>query len=313
MTPSASAPAPEPVRIPDTWPHAPLHAQVRDALMALPGHFVTETRIAGINATDIFTLNSALGATIEEQVVQSLNGMRAIWDADDRYLMYRFVRQPQTFPDVLLQRYEDKAGEPRILLGLELKGWYLLAKEGEPSFRFQVTPTACEPQDLIVIVPWVLSDVLSGVPKVLRPYIVQARYAAEFRNYHWRHLRKTSLPTDIEGPPDVSSYPVKSDFINDRPASDRGGNFGRLARTGIMDEYVKQTKSELIRGIEARHWLVFFKAFQVAVPTQHVKDAIADLTARIAGSVRQDHPLTVHVQTILEALNALLTEIETEE
>ena len=30
-----------------------------------------------------------------------------------------------------------------IAMGIELKGWYLLSKEGVGSFRFQVTPAAC--------------------------------------------------------------------------------------------------------------------------------------------------------------------------
>lgn len=53
-------------------------------------------------ASDILTLNSALGATIEEQVVATLNTLRPVWDPDKQYQTYGFVRQPQTFPDVLL-------------------------------------------------------------------------------------------------------------------------------------------------------------------------------------------------------------------
>ena len=30
-------------------------------------------------------------------------------------------------------------------MGIELKGWYVLAKEREPSFRQKVTPAACSP------------------------------------------------------------------------------------------------------------------------------------------------------------------------
>jgi hypothetical protein len=76
-------------------------------------------------ASDIFTLNSALGATIEEQVVASLNTLRPVWDPDRQYQTYGFVRQPQTFPDVLLRRKTD--GQD-ILMGIELKGWYILAR-----------------------------------------------------------------------------------------------------------------------------------------------------------------------------------------
>src|SRR4030095_5732278 len=114
--------------------------------------------------------------------------MRTVWDPQSRYVQYSFVRQAQTFPDVLLRRAVE--GDAAPLLGVELKGWYLLAKEAEPSFRFSVTPSACAPQDLIVVVPWALTNVISGSPTVFTPFIESAQYAAKYRNYHWQYLRE---------------------------------------------------------------------------------------------------------------------------
>ena len=148
------------------------------------------------------------------------------------------------------------------LLGIELKGWYLLAKEAEPSFRFVATPAACAPHDLIVVVPWALTNVISGSPLVFTPYVESARYAAEFRNYHWQHLRDTKSDAGIDSPSGVNPYPRKVDAIGDVPHSDNGGNFGRFARTGIMDDYLALAKQELLAGIRAEHWLGFFKLFQ---------------------------------------------------
>ena len=119
--------------------HHELYRNVREAIASLPIYFRTETRISGVMATDLHTLNSVLGATLEEQVVRTLNLMRGTWDPDERYALYSFVRQAQTFPDVLLR----KTSGDEILLGIELKGWYLLAKEAEPSLRFQATAAAC--------------------------------------------------------------------------------------------------------------------------------------------------------------------------
>ena len=127
--------APERETPPEDWKHRELHSGVREAVFSLPVHFRTGTHISGIMATDLHTLNTVLGATIEEQVVRTLNLTRNIRDPDGRYALYHFVRQAQTFPDVLLRR----TGGDEIVLGIELKGWYLLAKEAEPSLRFQVT------------------------------------------------------------------------------------------------------------------------------------------------------------------------------
>jgi hypothetical protein len=290
---------------PENWEHFALFCRARDALAALPGHFRSETVISGINATDIFTVNAALGATIEEQVVESLNQAREIWDPEARYRMYQFARQAQTFPDVLLKRFGQSPDEPAILLGIELKGWYLLAKEGEPSFRFQVTPAACNPQDLIVVIPWVLANVLSGSPKVFRPYIEFAKYAAEYRNYHWQHVRQAKQPSAIRLAKGVSPYPQKSDRICDEPTADAGGNFGRFARTGIMDAYLEEARSELVRGIEAKHWLSFFKAFQDNAAADAIEKAIERTAAAVSqgkvGSNRAEH-----IEAILTALRALL-------
>lgn len=236
---------------------------VQSALTALPAHFRSETIISGLRATDIFTLSATLGAAIEDQVVATLNSMRPVWDPDSEYPLFRFVRQPQTFPDVLLtSRGSDKAKPGEIAFGIELKGWYLLAKEGEPSFRYQVTAAACTQLDLIVVVPWFLSNIISGAPKVLQPYIELAGYAASYRNYHWQHLRVAKSDVRIDSPIDVKPYPIKSDQIADRPRHDAGGNFGRFARTGLMDEYMATVNDEPIAGIEARYWREFFKMFQ---------------------------------------------------
>lgn len=283
-----------------------VYERVREALFALPAYFRSDTSIEGILATDIFTLNAAFGATIEDQVVSTLNRMREVWDPDEKFMYHRFVRQPQTFPDVLLRR--DASGtdehESEILLGIELKSWYLLAKEGEPSFRFQVTPTACAEQDLIVVIPWALSNVISGHPKIFSPYVELAKYAAEYRNYWWESIRKTESSTEIMSPQNVSPYPQKSDKISDKPVYDRGNNFGRFARTGIMDSYLEIAKRELLCGIGAEHWLNFFKIFQEEKDKESINAELRRLRALIIGTDREDE------SSLIDALEKILTGVD---
>jgi hypothetical protein len=146
-------------------------------------------------------------------------------------------------------------------MGIELKGWYLLAKEGMPNFRFTVTPACCNPWDLIVVVPWVLSNVLSGAPVVYAPFIEIAKYAAAQRNSFWQHERKAGADSTITLATGVGPYPKKSDPISDRPAHDVGGNFGRLARYRIMSTYIAEMKQTALRGIPVSAWLNFFHRY----------------------------------------------------
>ena len=288
----------------DNSPHFRLYRDVREAIASLPIHFRTETQISGILATDLYTLNAALGATIEEQVVRTLNITRNVWDPNGEFALYRFVRQAQTFPDVLLRRASD--GD--VLLGIELKGWYLLAKEAEPSLRFQVTVEACAIQDLIVVVPWTLGNVISGSPILFEPFVESARYAAAYRNHHWQSVRKTQLSTDIKVPDHVSPYPSKSDQILDRPVgdNDRGGNFGRLARTGLMDSYIAKVNDVNLCGIKAIYWREFLRIFQEGVTEAKAQTALVRLKERVDASEFKSSTTARSALRILEEFERLL-------
>ena len=262
MSPSTSPTPPAKTGGPDrSWPHRKLYENVIKTLYALPEEFRTSLRISDFRATDIFTLNSALGASIEDAVVNGLNSLREVWDPDGQYALYRFERQAQAFPDVRL--VTEAPDEEAIIMGIELKGWFALSKEGEPTFRYTVTPNACADADLLVVYPWVLSDVVAGSPKLLRPFVGEARYAAELRNHYWQTMRAerggngSITPATHQAP-----YPaVKTDQCSDRAEDDGGGNFGRIARYGLLDDFVKSTEKQEVSGIPVRAWLTFFKIF----------------------------------------------------
>ena len=282
--------------------HYKLFRDVREAISSLPIYFRTETHISGIMATDLHTLNTVLGATIEEQVVRTLNLIRNTWDPDENYALYSFVRQAQTFPDVLLRRTSTE----EILMGIELKGWYLLAKEAEPSLRFQATADACARRDLIVVVPWVLGNVISGSPIIFEPFVELAKYAAEYRNYYWQHVRKTKQDTHIETSSGVSPYPSKSDQILDRPRSDGGSNFGRLARTGMMDSYIRKLNEVQLCGIKTDYWRQFLKAFQESTTDAEAHAALERLNRRVQETTDIDSPKAKSALVIIAELENLL-------
>ena len=257
MTPAPEPPAPPAPDRDDR--RTRLMERVREAILALPGYFDSDTNIEGVAATDLFALNTVLGATIEVQVVRTLNRMRDVWDPGDEWPLHMFERQAQTFPDVLLRKATASGGHD-VALGVELKGWYVLAKEREPSFRYTVTPDACSDWDLLVVVPWHLSNVLAGRPLVDSPGVWSAKGAAEYRNHWWRHLRRTATDTSIASPEGAAPYKGREN-TSDKPAYDRGGNFGRIARTGIMDEWIDRVLLKSLAGIPARDWIEFLRRY----------------------------------------------------
>lgn len=262
-----------PVRteLPDTDPRTKLRSNVVDALAALPFYFTSTINIEGLDAADLFSLNTLLGGAIEIQTVETLNRIRDVWDPDDEWQEYGFQRFSQSFPDVRLVKQSDVT---LPVLGIELKGWYLLSKEAEPSFRFTATASACSPWDLIAVVPWTLSNVLSGTPRAHKPFVEQARYAADMRTYYWQHLRggnAASRNSEIIKPAVDSPYPPAGAAISDRPVQDSGGNFGRVARVkGLMDEWRDALLDMGVSGIPARHWIRFLAVFSEATDSEAV-------------------------------------------
>ncbi|RME55927.1 hypothetical protein D6779_11595 [Candidatus Parcubacteria bacterium] len=281
----SNIPSPPTASVPDeSWEHYSLYVAVKNAIYSLPSRFESTLNIKGVLATDLFAFNSSLGATIEQQVVDSLNNLRSVWDPDQQYALYEFERQPQTFPDVVLKASAPDL-EPTIIMGIELKGWYVLAKEREPSFRYKVTPAVCAPADLLVVVPWALANVISGSPIVFEPFVMGARHAAEYRNWYWQHKRKSKTSNRIEISSVNQFYPTKSDMISDRPESDSGGNFGRLARAGVMDEYISQLFEEKLSGIKLDYWQRFLSIFTESVNEDDIDMALNKIANSIASTV----------------------------
>jgi hypothetical protein len=184
-----------------------------------------------------------------------------------QYKLYSFIRQAQVFPDVRLETTApDVPTADRILMGIELKGWFILAKEGEPSFRYRASPAVCAAQDLLAVFPWTLDEVVSGSPKLLRPFVEEARYAAELRNYYWTILRGVSgHAAAVNAAQHQAPYPSKNQRFNDEAVADSGSNFGRIARGGLMTSFIEELMDFPLSGIPARHWEQFLKIFAADV------------------------------------------------
>lgn len=253
------------------------------AFPSLPTECFIENEYSGILATDLFSLNTLLGSMIENKVVLFLNTHRNLWDSG-KWGEYHFIRSNESFPDVRLVK---KIGgtEATPILGIELKSWFILSKEGEPSFRYKTAAEACDRGDLLCIVPWYLSNAVCGKPILTTPWIFSAKAAAEAMKRYWIYERQTDKPLKLDErglekvPTNITPYMMNArDKTNYKPLSDGGGNFGRLARTGIMSDFVEETLLTDILGIPANNWRKFLKAHTDSKSLDEIQRNISSIT-----------------------------------
>ncbi|MCQ2428982.1 MAG: hypothetical protein MJ192_01495 [Clostridia bacterium] len=266
------------------------------ALRAVPLYFKSTINIEGVTITDLFSANSLLGGAIEEQTIITLNEVRSIWDPDGKWNNYSFRRYPESFPDVRLENNEDD----KPLIGIELKGWYLLAKEQEPSFRFQASAGAMTVWDLIAVFPWHFSNVISGKPVLEAPFIEQAKYAADLRTEYWESRSKSAMKVEH---PDIQPYPKAGSKYSDVVHDDAGNNFGRIARIkGLMDTWVSDTMRTPLGGIEARWWVQFFLLFKEDCNEDKIKSQFIKLAKNAQYDSEKADKLFDYLQSIKNIL-----------
>lgn len=108
-------------------------------------------------------------------------------------------------------------------------------------------------------------------------------------DYHWEHLRQTTESRGITLSVVETAYPSKSAQISDRPDYDAGGNFGRFARTSLMDDYIATLRNEEIVGIPIWAWQRFLGMFSQDWREENVTSALRALE-RLAE--QQNDPVT---------------------
>lgn len=227
------------------------------------------------------------------------------------YSNYSFIRQSQTFPDIIFAKIQNPN---EIIFGIELKAWYVFSKESEPSFRYTVDPDACNIQDLLIVTPWFLSEVISGSPTLMFPFIELGKYAAQYRNYYWINSRQTSGVRSLEiiRPPEQyrHPYPKSKEEASDKAEGDKGNNFGRIARAGILDEYLIKIRNMDYLGIKVAHWMKFFKAMSENKTSQEIDAQLNIILSSITVDIKNTKIIPEYLnalQVVIESLKILCT------
>ncbi|MFC7079625.1 hypothetical protein [Halorussus caseinilyticus] len=298
--------------------HSELYQILPSLLEQVPTDFESDVHIEGLDATDVFGLNEVLASSVENQVTETLNSLKSEEvDFPSGYENYDFVRQSQTFPDIVFQ---GPVPDEDPVIGIELKGFYLLAKEGDPSFRFGTTPDACAPQDLLVVYPWVLDNLVTGSPEIFRPFIMPAKFASLFVDYYWKELKNWDADKpdkSIKRPEgDISPYPnAKSDFVQDHAEQDSGGNYGRFRSKSIkhitpLQEYMNQMKSRELLGISAEKWGQFFTGFEESDRVESWEDVEGIAGTYAENLEKQGWTLTKVKTQLVNELNEMMDDVD---
>ncbi len=99
---------------------------------------------------------------------------------------------------------------------------------------------------------------------------------------------------------------MKSDQVADKPRSDLGGNFGRLARTGIMDQYTAQIGDRFLCGVKIAHWREFLKVFRENADDGQIKQALTAIGDRVRRELASDVPRSEAAIAIIDNLASIL-------
>ena len=104
----------------------------------------------------------------------------------------------------------------------------------------------------------------------------------------------------------MCATPSKSDQILDKPVADGGGNFGRLARTGLMEDYKRKLNEVPLCGIDTIYWREFLKMFQESTTDIQAREALERLRKRVRASPDIPGPMAQSALVIIGELEQLL-------
>lgn len=88
--------------------------------------------------------------------------------------------------------------------------------------------------------------------------------------------------------------------------ADSGGNFGRVSRTGIMDDYLDELSQLELRGIQIQHWRAFFKLFQEGATEEAIQAGIGRLRKLVESKQEEGDGRTASITKIMDELANLL-------
>ena len=143
---------------------------------------------------------------------------------------------------------------------------------------------------------------------MLFPYIELGKYAAEYRNFRWMTARENSTrSTSIVRPPEVyrRPYPQSKVEASDKAENDKGNNFGRIARSGLLDDYLLKIKAIDYLGIKVSHWMKFFRVMSENRTSEEIDRQLDGILETIKAEIEPNKIAPDYQNTLQEIIENL--------
>lgn len=98
---------------------------------------------------------------------------------------------------------------------------------------------------------------------------------------------------------------------SDKAENDKGNNFGRIARSGLLDDYLSKIKGQDYLGIRVVHWMKFFKAMSENRTSNEIDKQLEGILANIQADLKisQNNDQLLALQALVNSLNDLVSKM----
>lgn len=100
-------------------------------------------------------------------------------------------------------------------------------------------------------------------------------------------------------------YPNKSQKFNDEATNDSGGNFGRVARGGLMTGFIAELMALPLSGIPAKHCQAYLKIFADGAQPAAIDRGLANIKRDVIAAGVPDDKIA-SVDALLAAVKAIV-------
>jgi hypothetical protein len=113
--------------------------------------------------------------------------------------------------------------------------------------------------------------------------------------------------TSIVRPPEVyrRPYPQSKVEASDKAENDKGNNFGRIARSGLLDDYLLKIKAIDYLGIKVSHWMKFFRVMSENRTSEEIDRQLDGILETIKAEIEPNKIAPDYQNTLQEIIENL--------